>query len=400
MKMDRSIGKSSYFYVMKTRYLFRDIFYSFLLCYNTLMNNLCKIKKCMSLGHYIKTVLLSLCIGSITLLHAEDRAHSFDVESGMVMYEINGGTELTPETNLSIKGNVTLRFKEWGDIKMENESGVVLTTGALQHKQDVQRFEKHTKETVITVDYENEQLLERKKTASDNINYDETASLTQNGQESVAGIVCDVWEGPGIKKCIYKNIVLKLESDLYDISYSKVATKAVFDINTSEEECQVPDYPVQEFALLKDNIQTKNLHQSENFCKILNDKTYDIPEGNISDGINTLTDEERKNFIDQVAQDIYKKQKKLLPKLLKSMKKARECLHTVEDPVTANQCLENFNQMKEELGREKNEYIILWDGERKSTLLDQLEDEIIYLQSRISCVNRSKNITDLSSCMK
>ncbi|HSR73935.1 MAG TPA: hypothetical protein VLL31_03755 [Sulfurovum sp.] len=355
----------------------------------------------MSICHHFRTILLSISIGSVTLLHAEDRAHSFDVESGMVIYEISGGTQLTPETNLSISGNVTLRFKEWGDVKMEEESGVVLTTGTIQHKQDVQRSEKHTKETVITVDYENEQLLERKKTASENINYDETASLVQNGQESVAGIMCDVWEGPGIKKCIYKNLVLKLESDLYDISYLKVATKAVFDINTSnEEECQVPDYPVQEFALLKDNIKTKNEFKSENFCKILNDKTYDIQEGNISDGINTLTDEERRNFINQVAQDIYNKQKQLLPKLLKSMKKSRECLHTVEDPVSANQCLEDFNQMKEELGRERDEYIILWNDERKTSLLDQLEDEIIYLQSRISCVNRAKNITDLSSCMK
>jgi len=353
----------------------------------------------MSLYH-IKMTLLSICIGSVTLLHAEVKTHPFDVESGTVIYDISGGTQLTPETNLSISGNVTLRFKEWGDVKTEEESGVALTTGAIQHKQDIQRFEKHTKETVITVDYENEQLLERKKTASDNINYDETASLTKTGEEIVAGIPCDVWEGPGIKKCIYKNIVLKLESDLYDISYLKVATKAVFDINASDEACQVPDYPVQEFALLKDNIQTKNKYKSENFCKILNDKTYDIEEGNISDGINTITDEERRNFINQVAQDIYRKQKKLLPKLLKSMKKARECLYRAEDPVTANQCLESFNQMKEKLGKEKDGYIIFWTDDQKSTLFDQLEDEIIDLQSRISCVNRAKNITDLSSCMK
>lgn len=354
----------------------------------------------MSIGHYIRTILLSLSIGSITLLHAEARTHSFDVESGMVVYEISGGTQLTPETNLSISGNVTLRFKEWGDVKREEESGVVITTGAIQHKQDVQRLEKHTKDTVITVDYENEQLLERQKAACDNINYDETASLEHKGQEKVAGILCDVWEGPGIKKCIYKNVVLKLESDLYDISYLRVATKAMFDINTSDEECQVPDYPVHEFALLKDNIQTKNVHKSEDLCKILNDKTYDIQEENISEGINTVTDEERKKFINKVAKDIYKKQKKLLPRLLKSMKKARECLQMVEDPFTANQCLEHFNQMKAELGREKDDYILLWDDERKSILLDQLEDEIIYLQSRMPCINRAKNMTDLSSCMK
>ena len=62
-----------------------------------------------------------------------------------------------------IKGNAKLRFKEWGEVRLEEESGVVLTTGAIKHKQHVKRFEKQTKDTVITADYENEQLLERKK---------------------------------------------------------------------------------------------------------------------------------------------------------------------------------------------------------------------------------------------
>lgn len=354
----------------------------------------------MSLGHHIKTILLSIGIGSVTLLHAEVKNHPFDVESGMVIYEISGSAQLTPETNLSITGNVTLRFKEWGDVKMEDESGAVLTTGAIQHNQAVKRVEKHTKDTVITVDYENEQLLERKKTASDNINYDETASLVQNGQESVAGILCDVWEGPGIRKCIYKNIVLKLESDLYDISYLKVAKKAVFYQNTSDEECQVPDYPMQEFALLKDNIKTKNVHKNENICKVLNDKTYDIQEQNISDGINTVTDEERKKIINYIGKDIYKRQKKLLPRLLKSMKKTRECLQMGEDPFTADQCMEHFSQMKKKLVRDKDDYTMLWNEKENNILLDKLEDEIIYFQSRMPCINRAKNITDLSSCMK
>ena len=348
----------------------------------------------------MKTIVLALSLGSVSLLHAEARAHPFDIESGMITYEISGGTELTPETNLSISGNVRLRFREWGDIRMEEESGVVLTTGAIRHKQDLQRLEKYTNDTVITVDYENEQLIERKKAASENIHYDETAFLEYKGQERVAGIVCDVWEGPRIKKCIYKNVVLKLESTLYDISYMKVATKAVFDINTSEVECQVPDYPVHEFALLKDNIKTKNVLKSENPCKILNVKTYDILDHNISDGLNTVTDEERKNFVHQVAKDIYKKQKKMLPKVLKSMKKSRECLQTAEDPLRANQCMEPYINMKKKLGIEEDGAITLWDEAEKNRLLDTLEDEVIYLQSRMPCVNRAKNLTDLSACMK
>ncbi|MGB5505365.1 MAG: hypothetical protein WBM70_01625 [Sulfurovum sp.] len=354
----------------------------------------------MSLTFHIKTFFLSAVIGSITMLNAEVETHPFDIESGVVIYEISGGAQITPETNLSIKGHAKLRFKEWGEVKLEEESGVVLTTGAIKHKQYVKRFEKQTKETVITADYENEQLLERKKVSSDNNTQDETDCLVKKGQESVAGILCDVWEGPGVKKCIYKNIVLKLESHVLDVLYARVATKAVFDINTSDEACKVPDYPVQEFALFKDEIKTKNAYKAENFCKVLKDATYDINEQNASYGTNNIEDEERKKFINKITQDIYERQKELLPELLHSLKETRACLQTGDDPFSANQCIENFSRMKTKLGTEEKDYIILWDDKRKNTLLDKIEDDLIDLQSRIPCVNRAKNITDLSSCMK
>jgi len=349
----------------------------------------------MSIGHYIKMILL---VGGVTLLHAEVSTHPFEVESGMVLYKISGGAQLTPETNLSIKGNAKLRFKEWGEVRLEEEGGVVLTTGAIKHKQHVKRFEKHTQDTVITADFENEKLLERKKGTSST--QDETASLVKKGQESIAGVLCDVWEGPGVKKCIYKNIVLKLESHILDVSYVKEATQVVFDINTSTEACEVPDYPVQEFALFKDNPKTKNAYKAENFCKVLKDAAYDVKEDNMSSGTSIITDHEREKFINHIAKDIYERQKELLPKLLNSLKETRACLQTGEDPFAANECIAHFSRMKAQLGTEEDDYIILWDEKRKNILLDKIEDELIFLQSRIPCVNRAHNITDLSACMK
>ncbi len=351
----------------------------------------------MSIGHHMKKILF---IGGVTLLQAEVTTHPFEVESGMVLYEISGGTQLTPETNLSIKGKAKLRFKDWGEVKLEEESGVVLTTGAIKHKQHVKRLEKHTKDTVITADYTNEQLLERKKSSYDIHGHDETASLTKTGEETVSGVLCDVWEGAGVKKCIYKNIVLKLESHILDVLYVKEATKVIFDINTSNEACGVPDFPVKEFALFKDDIKTKNVHKAENFYKMLKETAFGLSDMNESYSSSEIKDEERTKFINHISKDIYKRQKKLLPKLLRSMKKTRECLQTVEDSFTANQCMEHFSQMKAQMGREKDEDIILWDEKRKNILLDKIEDELIDLQSRIPCVNRAKNITDLSSCMK
>lgn len=360
----------------------------------------CTSRKSMSIGSHIKIFLLSVCIGGVTFLHAESTTHPFEVETGMVIYEIYGGTQLTAETNLSIKGNAKLRFKEWGEIKLEEENGMVLTTGAIKHKQYVKRLEKQTKDSVITADYKNEQLLERKKGTDNQHDTDETYGLVKKGKESVAGILCDTWEGPGVKKCIYKGIVLKSESYVFDVSYVKVATKVLFDINTSAEECEVPDYPLQEFALFKDNIKTKNQYKVDNFCKVLKDTADDLTDNNVSYRANNLVDEKRQRFINHISKDIYKRQKELLPALLLSMKKMRECLQTGEDPFSANQCIENFSRMKVHLGTEEDDYIILWDEKKKDVMLDKIEDELIDLQSRIPCVNRAKNITDLSTCMK
>jgi hypothetical protein len=179
-----------------------------------------------------------------------------------------------------------------------------------------------------------------------------------------------------------------------------VATKAVFDINTSDEACEVPDYPVQEFGLFNDDLKTKNAHKAENFCKILKDAAFDVVEDNTTYSTNSITGNDREKFINYMAQDIYERQKELLPELLNALKETRACLQTGEDPFTANQCIENFRALKERLGTKEDDYIILWDDKRKNILLDKIEDELIYLQSRIPCVNRAKNITDLSACMK
>lgn len=339
-------------------------------------------------------------MGIAILLHAETLTHPFEVESGLILYEIRGGGELTPETNLTIQGYTELRFKEWGEVKLEEEEGLLLTTGAVEHRQDVKRLEKHTKETVITADYANEQLLERKKSSHDIHVKDETASLTKTGEETVAGVLCEVWEGAGVRKCIYKNIVLKSETHLFDILYVKEATKAIFDSNTSSETYALPDFPVHEFALFKDKIKTKNARKAENSYKILKEAALDASEINTSYSSSDIRDEARRKFMNRISKDMYKRQKKLLPKLLRSMKKTRECLQTVEEVFSANQCVEPMRDMKREMGREIDEEIVLWDEKSKNSLLDTIEDELIDLQSRIPCVNRAKNMTDLSSCMK
>jgi len=348
----------------------------------------------------VRAIILFMGIWSLTFVDIEAKVHPFEVESGMVTYQISGGAQLTPETNLSIEGSAKLRFRSWGDVKLEEEEGTVLTTGAIKHKQHIHKLEKQTENKIITVDYENEQLLERKKSTTVANMVLETEGLLQRGEAVVSGLSCKVWIGSGIQKCIYKGIVLKQESHVLGVSYVKVATKVQFDINATVQKCVLPDYPLQDFGLLQNNIKTKNSTKVDNFCKILKDVAFNIDVDAVYYEVVNMEDEVRQKFINHIGEDIFKRQKELLPALLVSMKKTRACLQMGENPFEANQCIAQFSRMKTQLGTEEEDYIILWDEKRKNAILDKIEDELIYLQSRIPCVNRAKNLTDLSTCMK
>ena len=336
-----------------------------------------------------------------SVVSATVATHKFDVERGFVLYEILGGAQLTQETNLNIHGTSKLRFKDWGIVLQEEDSGIVETKGAINHVQEIKRLEKHTKDKVITVDYENEQLLERKTDRIFSSHQKETKGLLHRGQEVVAGVLCTVWVGPSIKKCIYKGVVLKQESNVLGVSYVKEATKAVFDINASEAQCVLPDYPKQVFGLFKDNIKTKNKTKSENICKIFKNVAQEVDaEDKSFEPSKRIDTKKRRHFINKIAKGIFKIQKKILPELLLAMKQSRECLQLSEDQFERNQCIENYNLKKRDLGFQNEDYVVFTTLKEKEKLLDNVEDSIIDLQPRMSCIKRAQNFIDISTCMK
>ena len=354
----------------------------------------------MSIYKCTRAILALTFIISITLYASED-VHRFDVEQGFVHYEILGGAQLTEETNLNIHGTSTLQFNEWGTVFQEEDNGIIETTGAINYVQEVKRLVKHTKDKIITVDYENEQLLERKTDKIFSNNEKETEGLLHRGQEVVAGVLCAVWVGPSIKKCIYKGIVLKQESNVLGVSYVKKATKAVFDTNTSQEQCVLPDFPKQPFSLFKDNIKTKNKTKSENVCKIFKNVAKEVDAADKSfEPSKSIDTKRRKKFINKIGQGIFKIQKKILPELLMAMKKSRECLQLSEDQFDINQCIETYDEKKRTLGFQKEDYVVFTSERKKDILLDNVEDAIIDLQARMPCIKRAKNFIDISACMK
>lgn len=331
------------------------------------------------------------------MLYSKVDTHYYDIKQGYVEYEILSGAQLTNETNLNIHGTSKLLFKDWGDTRQEEDHGVVVTKGAINYMQEVRGITQYSNAKIFTVDFSNEQILEHSNTVVSSSKEQETKGFLHRGQDVVAGVLCAMWIAPSVKKCIYKGVVLKLESHVLGISYVKKATKIDFDANISKEQFVLPSFPKNSFGLIKDNIKTKKVSASENVCKVFKDVTNSVDSKNKSFEPNKNIDIKRRNkFVNRIAKGIFEKQKEVLPKILLSMKKNRECLQLNNNISEKTQCISIYNEDIKALGTD--DYMIFKDKKEKP--IDVIEDAIIGLESHMPCVKRAKNFIDISSCMK
>jgi len=330
-------------------------------------------------------LMMLVVFGFLSSVYAKSDINKLAIEQGRIVYEVRGSTQFSPETNLSIEGNITLHFKDWGNTKVEEENGVLFMYGTLEHRQKVNNFIKYSGDKMITVDYDNEQLIVGKRT-SEKLQDNTTESFVMVGKKMIAGFECEVWKGASVEKCMYKGLVLSIESRVYNAHYLKVATSIVLDENMTDEDFTLPDYPVHKIGLLNKYQTNKKLQKLNTFTKTV--KKEHSNEDN------------KTNFLIHLGEDIFNQQKKLLPKLLLLMKKTRESLQSVENPFEDTDCLERFSEMNRYNGSDKEEYTLLWGEENTQTLINRLEDDLLSLQSKIPCVKRAKNILDLSVCMQ
>ncbi len=345
--------------------------------------------------------IILLFLSFLTALAAGTAEKKFDIETGMVIYKISGGGKLTNDVNLTIKGKGKLRFKNWGVVALIEENYEESTSGAINNINKVQRCVKLEDKQRLDVDFDNKKILERKMPKGNFQTYI-TKDLVKKGQEEISGYTCDIWEGHGVRKCIYKGIPLLVENYLLGVYYQKKATQVTFNIDKNVSACSIPNYPVEKFALFKTSIKTKTKKLPKELSKILESVSEEMNKKLINSKIaeDSLTLKQKRVWLDKVGQNIFEKQKEFLPQFLLSMKKARVCLQQADNWIQANVCVENVIQLKAELTEDKQNNIELWKGKEKIKVLDQFDENIFLLESKMKCIRASQNITDLSNCMK
>ena len=328
---------------------------------------------------------------------------NFDLQRGVILYSISGAGKLTGDVNLSIKGEGKLCFKNWGVVTRIEENIEEIISGSINNINRVHRCTKLEDNHRLDVDFANKKILERKMPKG-NLQSHITKDLVKNGQDKIAGYTCDIWEGYGVKKCIYKGVPLLVENYLLGVYYQKKATYINFNTNATspDSDCSIPNYPIEKFSFLKMGVKMQGSKLPREFSKILKvvsvQMNKKLKESKISE--DNMTPKEKRVWLNKIGQNIFEKQNDFLPKFLLTMKKTRVCLQRAENWIEANECVENVIELKAELTKKRENNIVQWRGKEKNMVLDQYDDNIFLLQSQMRCIRASQNITDLSTCMK
>jgi len=339
----------------------------------------------------IKIAVLLICAGTLSLSAFDSSSKEFKLESGMVVYSIHGGGVLTPDLNLTIVGEGKLRFREWGRVVLLEEEVEESTSGAFSNIETFTKCIKRDSIQQYDVNYESEVIRKRTIPKSKEIK-DITAGMLQHGEKVIAGKKCEVWAKEGIRLCLYKGIPLLVEKELFGIHFEKKALFVDENIDTDMEKCTIPQFPVQKMALFTTSIKQKkgSAEISQHLGELLDE---------ISRQKNSRISKLKESYLNRLGEHIFERQKKLLPEMLKSMKRARECLYGAENKVKANECIIEINAMRAKMVKNEEHKIEKWDEKEKSRILDEYDENIVMLEGKMQCIRAAKNITDLSGCM-
>jgi len=346
----------------------------------------------------IKRSAICLC-GVVTSLLASDPSQIkiYDLPKAMVRYTISGGGVLSDDVNMTLKGEGKLRFREWGAVELVEMQIEEKTVGSLHYRMQKRTCEKRQKKQILDVDFENKKIRERPLPLGKR-RTDPTEGLVRSGQQMVANVVCDMWEGVGIRKCLYKKIPLFTEYHALGLFYREEAREVYFDINATEHSaCNVPSYPVEKFSLYTTNFKTKNNKLPREFSKRLLKIIEQIKAKGGDE--EKLSEKERRVLINMIGEPLFQSQKHLLPKLLETLKRTRACLVQAEKTTVANACLYDLIQMKSYFTGNSHNTIENWEHERE-VILDTFDENIVVLQSKMKCIRGAKHFSDLAACMR
>jgi hypothetical protein len=192
-------------------------------------------------------LLFALILATHTL-HAD--AKRYEIQSGIIEYTTNGGGNMMG-IKTQIDGKSKTLFKEWGKVELHDETSKSLIMGREESTHQTTKID-HDK--VYIVDYAQKSIAQYDHTMLMQSQYKDLAKNpkemmlsmggAKTGEESLLGYDCEIWETQQIKLWLYKGIILKSVTNMMGLTHTTEATNIQMDVSVSDEELQLPDFPI------------------------------------------------------------------------------------------------------------------------------------------------------------
>jgi len=355
-------------------------------------------------------VALGLLLTLIGIADAGEKVFKrYPLESGMIYYDINISGSSKGFTTRT-RGIARLIFDKWGAVELKEEDSTETQTGDFNETRDIHTLTKTDHGTIYTVDFDEQTIyktrdrsldlaIAKKEDLSDeSIRLIKEMKGVKVGTDSVAGFPCDVWKVKDQEICLYMGIPLKITIDAPNFHSERKALQIVLNRPVPPAQFQLPDLPV-----VVDEEYTSNASaqtRTEDYLASVKDLQNKLASLGISldDPNTTLTPQQERLIIDTLGERYLKKQKRLLPKLLEALKKARECLAEAPDAQKAKACIEPVNKIDEELGDRTEEFDFTHLDRDRPAILKALEQEIAYLLVTNTCVQQYDKTSEVILC--
>jgi hypothetical protein len=355
-----------------------------------------------------KTVAAVLMV--ISPLLAKEGFKRYPVESATILYDVNTVGESAGLKTRTL-GVARLVFDHWGAREVKEEDSTEVQTGDFNETRNRRSLSMIDYGTVYSVDYDDNityktrdrdldtAIAQGKDLSDENYAFLKEIHAVRDGNETIAGLTCQLWRGKEQEVCLYRGIPLRITIRTDGFVSSRTAVYARINQPINENEFALPQFPIVIDEEYTSNASART--RSEDYLAAIEDLHAALTEMSIdlSDNNRTLTPEQEDALINVLGKRYLEKQKRLLPKLKVALENARRCLGDANSSQAAQACIDPVNRIDEALGdKTENFDFSHWNADRKRAVLTSLDHEIRYLDVTLACVEKNDKTTDVILC--
>ena len=355
-------------------------------------------------------VLFTLIASTISLTAGSGVYKRYKFKSGLVFYDVKVSS-FDNNLNSQVRGIARLVFDKWGAKELKEEDLSEVQSGNFKDKKARHTLTKIDFGTVYAVDYDENKtyktrdrdldvaIMQRVDLSDEPVNQLQEMGAKIVGKEKIAGYECDLWQHNDEQICLYKGIPLKIVVKNAGFNSEKTAVQVVLNKDIPAKEFKLPDFPIVEGDSYSNN--RASLTRASDYMMSIKDLRKRMKEKgiNLDDKNLTVTPDLEKDIINILGERYLHKQKKLLPKLITSMKDAKECIAKAKSEVEAKNCIEPVRKINNLLGDRTAKYDFKDLNEmKKQKAIKSLEVEIKNTTITQECVSKNDKTTEVIIC--